>query len=563
MFALLGGTPSFSPAEEPLELFDLRLTRESLEAQSPGILALEFPEPLRAWNEVPDQPTARTVLFGARAGLPSKARGSVFSPGLSLYFSHGVKLRLRTEETPLLSWHEGSAGPDVPTPDSGWLLLSFSGEQPAILMAFYDGRPAFRVRGKPGDWVLENEEPYTGWVRFALPFGSVASPTSSAADLGERVAAFLPEESLWCTPGPNLLSFEVESFDTTSVTALWRFDRPGAVVPVALLLAPLGGYPIRLQSPIQRLKAFSREGPLALTLGTELRVRFPVRQILPGRPVLRELSEASGLPPTGPQDVFQRLAGDATFAETLYEGMRDPVRWEVERRDPGSLALYGLIGLRADPDDTAGVWPLFTQFFAEEAWRVQTGEGKFGDRRAAGIAAIASALRGTPEDRLFAARLQAGLAGERGRSIWLRRRGLAETEWPLLEAMPGVRRHLFSLERASGYPQEEAFAAALCSELRLLDGPEGRLEETEGQWTWSTLAKTQAPIRLSLYAPTPIEIAPAYNVTRLKVQRLFGCTQIEWTPYQLGECRLTLSFPEGAPQIPLRVEAPPYSEIEL
>ncbi|MCH7944661.1 MAG: hypothetical protein IIC73_01410 [Armatimonadetes bacterium] len=163
------------------------ITADGFRSSSSGADTLRFVRPLQGFTafEVSD----RAALFtGPRFALaPQKFRVDLRSPGFEMYFPYGFQFTVTSLRNPFLSWSEGSVGPDVPTPESKWVLVSFQDRQPPIMLVFDKLPSGVVVRGSAGQWRIETTGHFEGWIRFCLPLGQYARPGMSAASLGRIV----------------------------------------------------------------------------------------------------------------------------------------------------------------------------------------------------------------------------------------------------------------------------------------------------------------------------------------------------------------------------------------
>jgi hypothetical protein len=179
-------------------------------------------------------------------------------------------------------------------------------------------------------------------------------------------------------------------------------------------------------------------------------------------------------------------------------------------------------------------------------------------RRAAALAALAGALCPEPDRRLTAALFQAGLAAERGQSIWQRRAGFAKTDKDFLEPLVGIRRGLFGLT----WPVAESseFASNLLGPLRLFSDAPVLLTKREDQWLlqWPTLEAKPSSILLA--GAYPVEVEPLRNLVKFDTANVLGLLEMRYTPELAGTCEVAVKLPNWAMAPPNAVPVPRYSE---
>ena len=197
----------------------LQLGADGFSAKGPSADRFRFVKSAKQWKPIQTTELGQTILLSQFHACPSKMRVSLVSPGASYYFPDTLQLKLASTGAPFLSWHAGTVGADVPTPDTNWILVSFKESQPPVLLVFLDGPQSVRMVGKAGDWTLTTDKPFKGWVRVVTPFGSEAANAVSAAGLGQLCDRVAKNEVLWTQPEPKLTGVELDSHPHG---ALWR-----------------------------------------------------------------------------------------------------------------------------------------------------------------------------------------------------------------------------------------------------------------------------------------------------------------------------------------------------
>lgn len=542
--------------------------KEGFKAIHPLADSFSFPQSARTWEPTETSWVGQTLSLGeAPAGAPSLLREDLYAPGFSMYFPKGIDLTLSSNLAPFLSWPEGTVAQTVPTPVQPWLLVSFRTNQPPVLLVFSDTPTSMVVDGSSGSWHLKSPAEFQGWVRVLLPLGDQGSGPTNAAGLGALSAKVTQSQTLW-GPSPKLLELKTES-DASSVTGVWTFDHPGALIPVAASLAGFGGYPLKVQSEVVRL-GDSAEGPLMLCKTETLRIRFPVKswpqcRYLSLGPPVEPLSGGSLDVPNAVQSAFSSLSASLDAASRTSTGgslmsYLSSAKMELEpataQRLPYDAAGAGY--------DLAAAHALLTQAIALSngapnlpnpllaavqapidwyTWSPWNAPAEAG-RRGAALASIALAMRPEPEQRLVAGILQAGLSSQRGLDLWRRWRGDLTQLPPRLEPLADLRQELFSLggPAALSHPLE-----LLASPLRVCGGPALTLEDRAGKrmLVWTALTTDASEIELS--TPRAIKLGALQNLQSATLEGAGDRRLIRFKPKDVGVCALELVLPPDAP----------------
>lgn len=474
---------------------------------------------------------ASYTLVGGGKG-PTRMRVNLFAPGPELLFERGFRMKLSTLQPPLLSWGEGSVGDGVETPKCRWLALSFQDSQPPILMTFLNEPAALRLTGKTGDWTLETVGEYKKWVRFALPLGVRAWTTTDASALGEMVKMIHANEPFWAGPSPVLKSVTATS-DTDSVTGTWRFSGPNAVVPLAAFLARRGGYNVQVLTPIKEIPAPTNEGPVAYTSETFLTIRFPVLNLPRGRSLTAGNPAWKSAVPNSTKLFSVFNSGMAAMVAPRSIELPEQLRASLEAylssapfsvepntktqlpftptgQGAGEAAMYSLLqqallcgeGLNTRPN------PLFISLlWARDSvsWQLPMIQEPRIRRRASAVASIAGALSADPKMRLDGAMFQAGLAAERGLSLWLG----AQPPATFLEPMDEFRARLY---KAPELPKREPVLPMLVNPIRLLIGPSISANNTATGYLLRWNAERTGPQKLLIQSPQELTFAAKSNL---------------------------------------------------
>jgi hypothetical protein len=564
---------------------------EGFSAKHPAADKFRFATPTKTWSPVMVTPTTTIVMFDQGPYKPEKVRLDLAASGFSLYFPKGVEFRLTSTASPYLTWSEGSVTTQVPTPTAPWLALSFRDNQPPVVFGFPDGPASFTVTGRPGAWIIQSAPDYAGWVRVALPMGTQPQATAGAAALGRLAQSAQANEALWTRRVPTLVETTVES-DAQSVTATWRFDSEGPLVPRGAFLAELGGYPLKVQSPTRRLSIAIDGEPIEVLEGRELTIRFPIRQIPHGRAVTLGDTPGHPLGTISPLDIpsvaelalenlfsardnLTRKSADEAISQYLAEALYIEERWTQQKlpyqADGDGIDLAAAHGFLMQALSLSSPQPLDqNSLLTSVTWRqdwyswLPYVADPVRARRAAALSALAGALCLEPERRLQAAMFQAGLSAERGLNVWRRRRALIDQEPPALEPMLEVRQALFGL-RGQGILANN-FVQALLSPLRVLGSdplllieyqvPESEEKVFAVRWP----AIEAKPALLQLLGAGAIRFGETENLARIEHEQTEGRFEIRHTPTAAGICQVRLSLLDW-PRLPtVTVPVPRYSE---
>ncbi|MBS1716595.1 MAG: hypothetical protein JSS72_02540 [Armatimonadetes bacterium] len=528
--------------------------------------------------------TKAMMTFDRHKGEPSKLEVDLNVPGFRMYFPEGINLSLSSTSSPYLSWREGSVRNDVPTPAEQWLLLSFTQKQPAILLAFEGKAPSMIVDGKPGDWTLRNTDAFSGWVRIGLPCGTKEIDTRSVSALGDLVEKAAAHMKRWTGATPSLQSVQIDD-SPLGLRVTWHYDRPGALVPTPVILAPLGGYPLELESRIERLDAYDDDGPLAVTSEPDLVVYFPARRVPLGRFLAFGKPDTFPLSTVSPIDVpsvvelaLENLMGtrdpatvklgesalggfldQTTFVTEPVSGQRLPYDSEGQGLDLAAshaLLMQSLTTTRKASSDENSLLATVAMRTDWRSWQLWVQKRDIG-RRAAALASIAAAMCPEPERRLSGAILQAGLASERGLNTYWKRIDSSHESVPLLETLYGIRQTLYALH---GPQEADPFASALLSELRIVGDQNVEVRPSEGSAMLCWTAAGKEPATFSLFSATPLTIEGADNLDGLEVSENFGAFTIRYRAKGPGPCSARISHSTVAKPLPPSCPSPKYVE---
>lgn len=542
-----------------------------------------FGSPGRHWKPVLTTEFGQTVMLDAQALGPQKARYNLWQPGFSLYFEQGMQLRIGTSGCPYLSWGQGTVGDGVPTPDTRWVLISFRTAQPPLLLVLESGAASFQFAGKPGAWVLKTEKPLKGWLRVIQPLGTAEAAANSASALGKLTKRVFENVSIWTDSAPVLKSLSVKG-DATSVEATWAFNKPGAVVPLGVSLANVGGYPIRILSKIRRLSEWDDEGPITVCDEPILRVRFPIRRIPLGRSLTVGKRQIAPLGTVSPIDIpsvlelaLENLLADrdlATFkaAEDTFAAYLDNAAY-VQEPVTNQQLPYAANGSGIDLAACHALLMQTTTISSQSnseanslltsvtwrrdaySWRVAVDDPLIA-RRAGAFGAMSGFLCPENERRLQGAMFEAGLAGERGLGI-LRARREGKPEPRFIEPLDSLRSYAFV--RDVRLADEDTFAKSLLSDVRVFGDDAISVEKQGEALTVQWLATDTNAHQIVFASAYPIDFELG-NMKKLEVERALGLTQVRFVAHAAGVCSANLRLPEWAKSLPTAVPVPRYSE---
>lgn len=561
------------------------VTKEGFRLKHERADMFRFAEPAKRWRALLTSDLSQTVSLGAQEGNPEKARFDLLGAGFSLYFRSGMSLRLGSTAGPYITWHEGSAGPGVPTPKVDWLLISFRDSQPPVLLTLQGAKAAFQVKGRAGEWRLESEGPLGSWVRVVAPTGLKPSATNSAAALGELKSRVQRDLKYYSGPAPKLLDLKLES-DETGVSATWEFDRPYAVVPLAATLAPLGGYPMRFSSSSIRIDSSDPEGPVSVLADTQMSIRFPVRRIPTGRALTLGMPS---LPPTGtisPLDVegvselallnllslrddlaresadeiLTKYLGEANYTTEPHTNQRLPFGENGEGIDLAAAQALLMQSTISTVKATSEPNSLLTSVRWRRDWRtwqIWTPDPNI-SLRAGSLAALAAALCPEPMRRLDAARLEAGLAARKGLQVWRTRSGFTPEPESEFGPFGSLRRSIFTYR--SKTPEDEAFLGSVMSDIRVYGERQVWSEMKNGIVHLRWQAEDTKPISIILASAYPLTVEPTENLAQASAEDALGFTVIRATAKDRGLCEVRIRTPDWAGPIPKYVDPPRFRE---
>jgi len=539
-----------------------------------------FPAKAVEWKALETSAQSQTVSLGDQPpGGPTQLRMDLAAPGFSLYFPKGIDLRLGTTGAPYLSWPDGTVAESVPTPPQPWIVVSFTQEEPPVLLAFADGPHPMVVEGSPGDWHLRSKDDFTGWVRFTLPVGLKPMAPATAAAFGDLAQHVIADGAAYVGDAPKLVDTKYES-DSTSVTVTWSFDKPGALVPSAALLAGFGGYPLQITTQIERLETTTEEGPLAITREKDLCIRFLTAQwpigryfscgaLVFGADSIDSVANAIDvgckiLSASAPSEFSSRAgAGLMKFLSSSRGDLepntnqRMPYKANGDGYDLTTAFAFMTQAMSFSNGTTSLANPLLEEVWARVdpyTW-MPFGIEESISRRSAALAAITFSMRSDPSQRAEGAMLQAGLSAQRGLDLWHYWRGDMTVLPKRLEVMEGLRQKFFGLK---GAPIADPFVSNVFSPVRLLTPGTLSVTPDEGAYEMSWLALNADQGSMTLSANLSLDIAATQNLKSAKVDHQGVLYTISYTPRDVGICVLSLKM--GDSILP-NATAVSYSEV--
>ena len=497
-----------------------------------------------------------------------------------MHFPGGFEFRFNSLLSPYLSWSEGSVGEDVPTPKSSWILVSFRDKQPPVLLIFEDTPADLMIQGTSKEWVLTSLEPYSGWIRVCLPLGQYTKQRLTAHSLGEMVKEVEQNIDLWSSEAPSLVNFQIRT-DDESLTAVWTFDKPGALVPPAAMMSRTGGYPIQILTGIKQTGADLWDGPTVFTTEPKFAVKFPYRRVPSGRSITVGAKPKDTIATASPFDVpslcdlalanltagRDKLVADGSdvvtsqFLEMASYTSEPNTRQKFPFTATGAgIDLAAAHALVVQSSLTAsGMDRVSNRLFTEVSyhrdwysWLVWADDQKVA-RRASAVMAVAGALSSDKNKQLEACMLQAGLAAERALSLYRSRRDFPEVRNDLIEPLFPVRMGLF---RTGPSP----FVNSLMSEVRTVSATSVVAEWRENGVLLKWDQPVDGPGEMRFLIGRPVTAIGIGNVKDVRAEQSLGTLRIRYSATKAGECSVLLQSPGWANPLPATYSPPRYSE---
>jgi hypothetical protein len=407
----------------------------------------------------------------------------------------------------------------------------------------------------------------------------VGVATSTAAQLGALVQKVSPNLDIWAQNEPVLKSVETQS-DATSVTGIWHYDRPGAVIPEAALFAPLNKYRMAIQSPIRDLNAPSLQGPLVVSASADLVIRFPIQKLRPGRvmangmPILhldppRDLSDIASLWRLALTNLvascdrrtrdalpalISRYVGETTFLAEPFT--RQQVPYDEKGIGMDKAAAFALVEQSQSValNQMQQSNPLILSLMLRRDWNRWLIACPSDDtsRRASAITAFALTLGGDTNARLQAGMLEAGLAAEQGQNLWQWHRGYAEKK-QFLEPLEDCRQAMFQFDESA---LQSPFMKMLGGDLRVItDSPVFAVSDPLSVSVHWTNEDTR-PQELLFLTGSELRITAGKNVLTMATRLEKADFYARALPADSGITELylsaipSLSLPDYAPPLP-------------
>lgn len=534
----------------------------------------------RVWKPIQTNPVSQTVQLSGVAPSPDKLKQELLAPGFSLHFANGFRFQISSLKSPFLTWNEGTLEGDAgyPTPETKWVLISFRNDQPPVLLAFPGKKSAVHCWGKPGEWYIGTKQAWEGWIRICSPFGVRGKRANTASELGEAAKQITANETVWTQPTPQIVESHIED-DEQGLTVETTFDRPGAVVPFALSLAPLAGTPVRIATPLTNLEAPTEEGPLVVATSNKLSFRLLARRIPTGRAVA--LGDAPSVQQTvshldhegvtelaignllagiasGTTELAETTIGqfisEAVFENEPFTGQA--MSYSADGKGMDLTAAYSLLmqsGL-AVKRPTSEANSFFTSLTWRRdflSWRLWA-KDRILARRAAALAALAACLMPEAERRLEGAYLQAGLAAEIGLEVWRRRNGLPYENTPQPETMSDM---LAELYQPPDYRRPSSYTSLVMSPIRAYGVVGLVAKEQEGKIQMSlpvTLDSSGMFMLTSGFSLDGKVLSPDIGAT---FEQAFGMGVVRWNDIKTTQVLLLMQKPRWAelPQYPKEI----------
>ncbi|MCB0825196.1 MAG: hypothetical protein KDC26_03325 [Armatimonadetes bacterium] len=517
----------------------------------------------------------QTAFYRGRdfAMTPSAFKFHRSTPGMEMYFALGFELNFGSNLSPFLSWGEGTVDAGNPTAPSNWVMVSFQADQVPVLLVF-DKPVQLIAEGSSGEWRVRTTERYKGWVRAMLPIG-LEKIGMSVAGLGQTVNKVKANAKYLTQSAPELVSVDVRS-EESALVAIWNYDKPGAIIPIPLMLCKQGGYGVKILTGVTPPVGDLDYGPLAFSTEPRIAVRFPIRRV----PVGRGLSVGTvpdGLTTVNPFDVPSvtelALKNLVCRRDLALKSAVDSVRTDFQRlsaqvnssgaprENPDILAAHALLEESIRIEELTEAPNSFLaellKTFDASRWVLTDADSK-PDHRATGLAAFAAALSDDQSLRLRAAMLHAGLVAEKVLPIYQEKRGFEVKKGEQPDPLASLRLSLFS--DATVITNIHPYVASLLGHVRVLSPIGVTVEPHEKGYRLSWIHRAGAPQSLVLLTGYPIEIEAETNLVGVKPSTLLGSTMLSFQPKEQGTCSVIIRLPAWASPLPVGVPTPGYSE---
>lgn len=507
--------------EQPFTLPKLEASGTWFRVIGDGSEKVSFAPPETRFGIESRNKTEVVFRLRSRPGIPMRAQYSLTVEGIDFQCVNGFALR-GAGSAPFITWSNGSVGPGVPAPPAPWYLLSWPDSRAPLLICVLDQQAALIALESDGEYFISTEEGITGKVLLRLPLGAKRVSTKNAAELGNLMKQCEPVIAALQKPAPRMIEESVrEEKDGVSVT--WKFDQPGAIVPLPV---GSGGNPsIKITGKTTRLR-----DDLIVLEDAELKISFRMNRLLPGAAVLS--GGASNLPaPLFVSAERPETLGDAALAwlSGITQGafLRAVERaMQASQSDPLGTKRLLMYALKQNGDSRRVAVDWLT-------WRAV-------DSNAEANAAMCCtlALSEKIEDRLAAAMIASSLHG---------------LSAPLSE----IRREVFPAFGAS----PASWFVSMTSPIRLLTARgisawgEGNNILIEGP------ARAEGGISVELYSNEILKIVSSANLRDVQMSNTGSVWAIVGNSISPGIWRIRIARPRGAKPLPPAIQGPSYSAI--
>ncbi len=551
-------------------------------SQHPSADLLKFEIPVNAFKASLTTDIVQTWQCNAREWCPSKIRTNLLSPGFELFCHQGLRLKLSCSSSPYLSWFEGSVRAGIPTPAVSWCVLSFRDAQPPLIFGFLGGKGSMVIKGSAGDFSVETNSNYVGWIRVGLPEGLNPDAANTAAALGKLSQKAKDGEEVWTRTSPALLKSEIEDTDT-GVDVTYTFDSSQVLMPEPLTLAEGGGYLLKIRSPHHPAPWQDDESPQELTDGNELKVHFPMERPLIGRAIgigssgqepLSSVSylDLSGVVALGCENLLAtRDAQTATLCETTMTEYLNQVPYHREPLTAQLLPfssngngldlcasqafLMQCISTAKGNQDQNSLLTSLSTRLDWATWRYVGVLDKISDRALA-LGSAAAAMSTDKTHRLNGARMMAGLSAQYGLVHWRAKHGKTDTERTVYEPLKGLRNSLFRVE---GYEKTSSdFDRLLLSPVRILSSESLTLKQEDPFViaSWPTIDARSSV--MNLIASKDLSVTIQHNLRKATFEVNDSSFDISYAAAESGTCAVFWNWPKL--KLPKVVPVPAYSD---
>lgn len=542
-------TGRFTQASTP-QLPGFLWTNQGFRAAESNGLLFKFEDPATSTRLA--SATSRTAEWKVEGGrrTPTDLRVNLRSPGFDFKVKPGFRFTLDSLRPPLFTTSIGTYE-GAPAPTTSWIMVSVRENVPPVLFAFRNGVSEMRVSGSSGQWQVRLSPAYEGWIRVMLPFGQRVPEVSETLieRLGRQATAIKGLAPLTTQPYPRAMNQRVFQ-GLGAMRISWSFDRPGAVVPSAAILAGLTTG-AQVTTPYRLVSDAFSEGPLGLATGKEMSVLLPHGLVPLGR-ALTDGAWEEGVP-------RDEVKVSAAAPEELRQVMPNPVLELYSKLNRGR-APFGASEsyLPGNPSEAK----LFAEAAEKQAWWIN--EGLLPDSSNLALASLLWRadpltwnLSETPELQAQVARaaLLAHGTDRRIEGLMLAYGLLARPS--LLEAQ---KRLGFSLSPSAGpIPNDllvmlgraapgKDWTRLLPAPFWLMDGPPAWLRKGERSWVLLFMAPSDEPVEFIFRSRTPVQFEAATNLSDFKSAQ-------EADKQGVWRYRLT-SKPQGRGLVEIRLRTP-------